>query len=114
MRDRDMDQAALMAALGTMPPYFRTKDLSEHPAMLAAHESYRDDVNYDAMVGKALGRLARRRVLPPLRRAGGLPNDRGAPWERLISDATKPSSVTLPVRLVDSEQANVDPPAPPS
>jgi hypothetical protein len=67
MRDRDVNHIELLGVLDAMPTRFRTKDVSNHPRMLAAHAAYRGDFNYHAMIGKALARLAGIGTQPMLR-----------------------------------------------
>ena len=73
----DVDRAAVAAVVAKMPDVFHTRDVSEHPEVVAAHPQSRD-WNYHAMIGKALARM------PELvRRAGGGGGRKGVRWVKV-------------------------------
>jgi hypothetical protein len=54
MKLEDVDSRAVTSALGQMEPTFRTRELSTHPMMLAAHRLFSDNANYHGTIGRYL------------------------------------------------------------
>ncbi|WP_165355129.1 toll/interleukin-1 receptor domain-containing protein [Nocardioides oleivorans] len=50
----DVDDAAIRYAMTTLPETFKTKDLSEHPAVLATHTEVSQLRNYHTIIGRYL------------------------------------------------------------
>lgn len=91
----DVDHAAILAVLPALGHAFRTKTLSEHPTMIAAHATA-GDANYHTIIGRYLSnRVPEVALIEPL---GGL----GAQWKNSICDSA-------PTPLRDAE--SVAPPA---
>ncbi|WP_299926099.1 TIR domain-containing protein [uncultured Nocardioides sp.] len=78
----DVDDAALRYALTTLPDTFATKDLSEHPAVLATHTEVSQLRNYHTMVGRY---LMQHRAALGLDEPGKSIDDRGAMWTKTSS-----------------------------
>lgn len=75
----DVDDAALRYALTTLPDTFATKDLSEHPAVLATHTEVSQLRNYHTMVGRY---LMQHRTALGLEEPGKPVDDRGSVWTK--------------------------------
>ncbi len=76
----DVNLSALRVALRDMPKEFRTKDLSEHEAVLQAHQLWHDDMQYHSMIGRT---LSNHRVRLHLRLIAQDGNRRGALWQKI-------------------------------
>lgn len=50
----DVDDAAIRYAISTLPDRFKTKDLSEHPAVIATHAEVSELRNYHTIIGRYL------------------------------------------------------------
>ena len=82
MTKDDVRLTALRTALADMPAEFRTKDLSNHPAMTSAHARWLTDKQYHRSVGEALSLHQVVLGIKLLEQADG--NNRGALWQRKI------------------------------
>jgi PD-(D/E)XK nuclease superfamily len=109
MKDHDVNQAELLAVLDELPARFHTRDVSNHPRMLAGHAACRGDVNYHAMIGKALSRLADPRGSPTVSKAGGLGDRGGQLWERLTPDLGDRGQVRPSTRPAESSSTGAGP-----
>jgi hypothetical protein len=97
MRLKDVNQEVVLHVIAALGEKFHTKDVSEHPEMLAAHHSFTGGRNYHATVGKVLRRLAKRDEFR-LKYLGGTGGP-GARWRRLND-----SDVATTPQLPSSEQ----------
>ena len=82
MTKDDVRLSALRTALAEMPKELRTKDLSNHPAMTAAHARWLTDKQYHKSVGEALSWHHVTLGIKLLEQADG--NQHGALWQRKI------------------------------
>lgn len=85
----DVDEAALRYAISSLPHSFATKDVSEHPAVLATHTEVSQLGNYHTMVGRY---LMQHRSSFGLGEPGTARGDRGAVWTK----QQRPSSYAAP------------------
>jgi DNA uptake protein ComE-like DNA-binding protein len=87
----DVDDAAIRYAMSTLPSTFKTKDVSEHPAVLATHTEVSQLRNYHTIVG---------RYLMQHRGALGL-DEPGKPVDQRGSIWTKTTQATAYARVPD-------------
>jgi hypothetical protein len=83
----DVDDDALEYALARMPATFKTKDLSEHPAVLATHTDVARLGNYHTIIGRY---LMQHRDRFGLAQPGKPVDDRGSVWTKAGSQAPPP------------------------
>jgi len=88
----DVDDAAVRYAMTTLPDTFATKDLSEHPAVLATHTEVSQLRNYHTMVGRY---LMQNRTALGLDEPGKPIDDRGSVWTKTSS---RPAYAPTPPR----------------
>lgn len=76
----DIDPLVLRAAVASLPRgrHFRTKAVSAHPSVLAAHAAVSSARNYHAVVGKMMREHA---VVVGVRLVGTSRTDDGRLWE---------------------------------
>ena len=80
----DVDGRAVRATLALLATRFRTKELSAHPDMLAAHRMFVDDRNYHATIGRY---LSEHRDMLDLRRLEGDGSNVG--WRKVGGSVVK-------------------------
>lgn len=103
----DVDGVAIEAVVSELPHAFQTKDVSEHPAVVAAHGNAAEARNYHAMVGTYLSRSC---SALGIRSLGKSTNGRGERWGR---DAVAPPAPPPTPRPIASPAYAPDPGAPP-
>lgn len=115
MRVRDVNRTELVSVLADMPAVFRTKDVSNHPRMLAAHDASRSDLNYHAIVGRALGQLAGIQGSRLIRAVSEAGNSQGELWQQLMPGTTQrspgqslPPSPGMPAPNLPMQASNFD------
>ena len=75
----DVDDAAIRYAMSTLPDTFKTKDLSEHPAVLATHTEVSQLRNYHTIIGRY---LMQNRAALGLDEPGKPVDERGSVWTK--------------------------------
>lgn len=75
----DVDDAAIRYAMSTLPATFTTKDLSEHPAVLATHDEVSQLRNYHTIIGRY---LMQNRAKLGLDEPGKPLDQRGSIWSK--------------------------------
>lgn len=75
----DIDDDAIRYAISTLPQTFATKDVSEHPAVLATHTEVSQVRNYHTMVGRY---LMQKRAALGLDEPSRPRDDRGSVWTK--------------------------------
>lgn len=75
----DVDDAAMRYAMSTLPDTFKTKDLSEHPAVLATHTEVSQLRNYHTIIGRY---LMQHRTSLGLDEPGKPVDQRGSVWTK--------------------------------
>lgn len=95
----DVDDAAIRYAITALPDTFATKDLSEHPAVLATHIEVSQLGNYHTMLGRY---LMQNRTGLGLDEPGKPVDRRGSIWTKT---AKAPAYAPPPARTSDPEPA---------
>lgn len=98
MTRQRFDRNTVQAVLRQLDPTFYTKDLSNHPAMLAAHPELVDHSHYHSFVGSWLSSEC-----DDVAQIDGGNKKRGARWRNRLADA---ESVALPETSASSEAAS--------
>jgi hypothetical protein len=92
----DVDDAAIRYAMSTLPSTFKTKDVSEHAAVLATHIEVSQLRNYHTIIGRYL--MQHRRALG-LDEPGKPVDQRGSVWTKTTKPpvyAPAPARTTYP------------------
>ena len=93
MKLSDVDQQSVQAVVATLPDEFRTKDVSNHPHVRAAHGPLADASNYHAIIGRYLSANHVELDLgPPLAST----DDRGAVCRKTSRAPQQPVAFTAP------------------
>ncbi|MBD3923282.1 TIR domain-containing protein [Nocardioides cavernae] len=99
----DVDDAAIRYAMSTLPDRFKTKDLSEHPAVLATHTEVSELRNYHTIIGRY---LMKHRAALGLDEPGKPVDKRGSVWTKTNSR----SDYAPPPPRTPSPQTSTAPP----
>jgi hypothetical protein len=92
MKMTDVEPRSLQSVIAVMSVEFRTKDLSDHPHVRAAHGALADSSNYDAIIGRYLSLYhAELQLGPP-----GTSDARGALWRRVAAAPPAPTPIYGP------------------
>ena len=103
----NLDGEAISAAVRDFAQEFQTKDVSEHPDVLAAHGDAVKARNYHAMVGTFVARNAQ---ALGVRSAGKSSNGRGERWQPVRAPEPPPPPAAPPPPLLQAQP----PPPPPA
>lgn len=108
----DVDDDALRYAISSLPHTFATKDVSEHPAVLATHTEVSQLGNYHTMIGRY---LMQHRSSLGLGEPGTARGDRGAVWTKnhqASAYTAPPPRPSYPTPQVAAPPARFAPPPP--
>lgn len=104
----DVDDAAIRYALTTLPDTFKTKDLSEHAAVLATHTEVSQLRNYHTIMGRY---LMQNRTVLGLDEPGKPVDDRGSVWTKTSRAAAYPPAPAPSPQLSFPSSKVTSPPA---
>ena len=102
----DVDDDAIRYAVGQLPRTFTTKDLSEHPAVLATHTEVANLRNYHTIVGRYLMKHRHRLGLGEPERPT---DDRGSIWTKTPAPGEVQVSLSAPPITADRGRQTVAP-----
>ena len=106
----DVDDAAIRYAMSTLPNTFKTKDVSEHAAVLATHTEVSQLRNYHTIIGRY---LMQHRGALGLDEPGKPVDQRGSVWSKAGSrTAYAPDRTQFPQPSRPSQPARVPSPSP--